>query len=190
MWTSGSRVSNLLYIYNKYNIYTYFSALLNPTAACCSNTSQYQETPPAESIFFWQTAASRLLGFWTFRYRNGYGSTFNSTERTMCLITHLSVWFILASYSFFGRYPNSNYIFKCGLVGKCFQHLMVKTVLFFRVWRGASIQADVRRCWDEFCAHRMKEGAHNWLCRLIIWIGAKMEDTWRYIKNQLVGCTS
>lgn len=131
MWTSGSRVSNLLYIYNKYNIYTYFSALLNPTAACCSNTSQYQETPPAESIFFWQTAASRLLGFWTFRYRNGYGSTFNSTERTMCLITHLSVWFILASYSFFGRYPNSNYIFKCGLVGKCFQHLMVKTVLFF-----------------------------------------------------------
>jgi hypothetical protein len=25
---------------------------------------------------------------------------------------------------------------------------------------------------------------------LIIWIGAKMEDTWRYIKNQLVGCTS
>ena len=94
----------IVYVYNIY-IYTYFSALLNPTAACCSNTSQYQETPPAESIFFWQTAASRLLGFWTFRYRNGYGSTFNSTERTMCLITHLSVWFILASYSFFRQVP-------------------------------------------------------------------------------------
>jgi len=133
-------VSNLLYIIYIINIYiyTYVSALLNPTAACCSNTSQYQETPPAESIFFWQTAASRLLGFWTFRYRNGFGSTFNSTERTMCLITHLSVWFILASFSFFGRYPNSNYIFKCGVVGKCFQHLMVKTVLFFCVAGGVN----------------------------------------------------
>ena len=42
--------------------------------------------------------------------------------------------------------------------------------LIFSLWRGASRiqcrcdgagvarQADVRRCWDEFCAHRMKEG--------------------------------
>lgn len=125
-WTPGSRC--IYYINHIVHIPQLYWAPMC-VCVCCSNTTQYQETPPAESIFFWQTAALRLLGCWTFPYRNDYGSTFSSKEKTMCFIARLSVWFI-SSYSFFDRYPNSDYVWIWCIVGKGFLHLMVKPSFF------------------------------------------------------------